>query len=63
MKSLDAKGIYYDHVETILMSCTLFKFNDYKKKQDRNLMVTTAGVYNLKEKSTKVFDSSDPTKD
>jgi|JI6StandDraft_1071083.scaffolds.fasta_scaffold23539_3 hypothetical protein len=38
--------------ETILMSCSLFKFNDYKKKQERNLMVTTAGVYNLKEKST-----------
>jgi len=44
VKSLDAK-------ETILMSCSLFKFNDYKKKQERNLMVTTAGVYNLKEKT------------
>jgi hypothetical protein len=33
------------------MSCPVFKFNDYKKKQERNLMVTNLGVYNLKEKS------------
>lgn len=36
--------------EAILLSCAVFKFNDYKKKQERNLMVTTHGVYNLKEK-------------
>jgi serum/glucocorticoid-regulated kinase 2 len=30
------------------MSCSIFKFNDYKKKQERGLLVTNLAVYNLK---------------
>lgn len=36
--------------ESVYISCPIFKFNDYKKKQERNLMVTNFGVYNLKDK-------------
>lgn len=30
------------------MSCNIFKFNDYKKKQERGLLITNQAVYNLK---------------
>lgn len=30
------------------MSCPIFKFNDYKKKQERGLLITNQAVYNLK---------------
>jgi len=30
------------------MSSPIFKFNDYKKKQERNILITNMGVYNLK---------------
>lgn len=30
------------------MSCNLFKFNDYKKRQERSLLITTKNVINLK---------------
>jgi serum/glucocorticoid-regulated kinase 2 len=30
------------------MSCPIFKFNDYKKKQERGLLITSLAVYNLK---------------
>jgi serum/glucocorticoid-regulated kinase 2 len=30
------------------LSSALFKFNDYKKKQERNILITTMAVYNLK---------------
>ena len=39
-------GYYY--IEQIFMSCQILKFNDYKKKQERNLLITTKAVYNLK---------------
>lgn len=41
------------HSETILMSCPIFKFNDYKKKQERGLLITNAAVYNLKGSEVK----------
>lgn len=34
--------------ECVYLSCPIFKFNDYKKKQERNMLVTNFGVYNLK---------------
>ena len=40
----------YGHLENIVLSCAIFKFNDYKKKQERSLMVTNKNVYNLKGK-------------
>lgn len=40
------------HSEIIFLTCAIFKFNDYKKKQERNLMVTNKNVYNLKGKGT-----------
>ena len=40
--------------ETILMSCLIFKFNDYKAKQERNLMITNRNVYNLKGTGSQV---------
>ena len=30
------------------MSCPIYKFNDYKKKQERNLLITNMAVYNCK---------------
>lgn len=38
------------YAETITLTCAIFKFNDYKKKQERSLMVTNKNVYNLKGK-------------
>jgi len=35
----------------VLLSSPIFKFNDYKKKQERNILVTNQGVYNLKGNS------------
>ena len=35
------------------MSCPIFKFNDYKKKQERGLLITNAAVYNLKGSEVK----------
>jgi len=29
------------------MSCNIYKFNDYKKRQERNLLITTHAIYNL----------------
>lgn len=42
-----------DPQEKIMMSCAIFKFNDYKKRQERNIMITNKAVYNFKEKSMK----------
>ena len=39
---------YFFKVEIIYMSCPIFKFNDYKKKQERGLLITNFAVYNLK---------------
>jgi len=36
----------------VFLSSPVFKFNDYKKKQERNILVTNLGVYNLKGNST-----------
>ena len=36
------------YLERILLSCNLFKFNDYKKRQERSLLVSTKNVINLK---------------
>lgn len=30
------------------MSCPIFKFNDYKKKQERSLVITNQAIYNVK---------------
>lgn len=35
------------------MSCQIFKFNDYKKKQERNLLITNLAIYNLKSTDIK----------
>jgi serum/glucocorticoid-regulated kinase 2 len=35
------------------MSCPIFKFNDYKKKQERGLLITNKAVYNLKGSDVK----------
>lgn len=35
------------------MSCPILKFNDYKKKQERNFLITTHAVYNLKDTDIK----------
>lgn len=48
IKSLDPKGKSLTKLESILLSCAVFKFNDHKKKQERNIMVTLKGVYNMK---------------
>lgn len=37
----------------ILLSSPIFKFNDYKKKQERNILITNLGVYNLKGNTIK----------
>lgn len=34
--------------EIVFLSSPIFKFNDYKKKQERNIMITNLGIYNLK---------------
>ncbi|EGR30805.1 protein kinase domain protein [Ichthyophthirius multifiliis] len=39
--------------EKILLSCQIFKFNDYKKRQERNFCVTTHAIYNLDGMSIK----------
>jgi len=36
----------------VLLSSPIFKFNDYKKKQERSILITSMGVYNLKGTST-----------
>lgn len=36
-----------------MASFTIFKFNEYKNRQERTLMVTNKGVYNLKSSSIK----------
>lgn len=38
----------------VLLSSPIFKFNDYKKKQERNILVSSMSVYNLKDTSTPV---------
>jgi hypothetical protein len=38
--------------EYVLLSSPIFKFNDYKKKQERNILITNLRVYNLKDTST-----------
>ena len=35
--------------EHLLLSSPIFKFNDYKKKQERNILITNTGVYNCKD--------------
>ena len=39
--------------EKIILSTNLFKYNDYKKRQDRSIVVTTFNFYNMKEKEIK----------
>lgn len=39
---------YLIYIELVYMSCPIFKFNDYKKKQQRNLLITSLAIYNLK---------------
>lgn len=47
------KRWYFCHdAETVFLSSPIFKFNDYKKKQERNILVTSMGVFNLKGTST-----------
>ena len=29
------------------MSCNIYKFNDYKKRQERNFLITSHAIYNL----------------
>ena len=42
-------GVIDSHyAEIIFLSCPIFKFNDYKKKQERRLLVTNLAVYNVK---------------
>lgn len=48
VKNLDPGGTLIHISENILLTCVIFKFNDYKAKQERNLMVTNKNVYNLK---------------
>ena len=40
------------YIEIVFLSSPIFKFNDYKKKQERNIMITNLGIYNLKGTST-----------
>lgn len=37
----------FNEGEKIIMSCNIYKFNDYKKRQERNLLITTHAIYNL----------------
>lgn len=37
----------YSTKERIIMSCNIYKFNDYKKRQERNFLITTHAIYNL----------------
>lgn len=39
--------------ERIIMSCNIYKFNDYKKRQERNFLITTHAIYNLNGSSIK----------
>ncbi len=41
-----------DILECVFLSCPIFKFNDYKKKQERNLLITNFAIYNCKANST-----------
>jgi len=43
----------FDLLERIIMSCNIYKFNDYKKRQERNLLITTHAIYNLNGQSNK----------
>ena len=38
---------YNFFLERILLSSPIFKFNDYKKRQERNFCITTHAIYNL----------------
>jgi serum/glucocorticoid-regulated kinase 2 len=56
-REVDREGVQerrYPHhdAETVFLSSPIFKFNDYKKKQERNILVTSMGVFNLKSTST-----------
>lgn len=39
----------------MLLSAPILKFNDYQKKQERNILVSNKGVYNLKGNSNHNF--------
>lgn len=39
--------------EKIVMSTNIFKFNDYKKRQERSILITTKALFNLKGNSVK----------
>lgn len=41
--------------EQVVASFNIFKYNEYKNRQERNIMVTNKGVYNLKSYSIKRF--------
>lgn len=42
-----------DPDEKLLFSSTIFKFNHYNWKQERNILITDKYIYNLKKKSLK----------
>ena len=39
--------------EQVIASFSVFKYNEYKNRQERTLMVTNCAVYNLKHHSVK----------
>ena len=41
----------YKFLEKIVMSTNIFKFNDYKKRQERSILITTKALFNLKGNS------------
>ena len=53
-KQLKSGGTHSLTQEQILLSSPIFKFNDYKKKQERNILVTNCRVYNCKDTSKPV---------
>lgn len=52
----DDKGIKTELTkggETFVLSCTVYKFNDYKKRQERNILISDKSFYNLEKKTIK----------
>lgn len=47
MKLLQNNCIFKDNLEIVYLSSPVVKFNDYRKKQERGLLVTSQAVYNL----------------
>lgn len=53
VKEFQNGGTILVNEECVYMSCPIFKFNDYKKKQERSLLITSHAVYNLKDTDIK----------